>query len=47
MGKGMRGGDTGERDEGRELWGMGRGERTMGKGTRGENCGETSEGSGL
>ena len=47
MVKGMRGGDCGERDEGRGHWGKGRGERTVGNGTRVENCGETSEGRGL
>ena len=39
MGKGMRGGDCGERDEGRGLWGKG-----CRKWMRGGNCAERDEG---
>ena len=39
MGKGMQGGDCGERDAGRRLWGKGCREGTVGKGMRGLGIG--------
>ena len=44
MGKGMRVGDCGERDEGRGLWGKGCGKGTVGKGMRVGDCGERDVG---
>ena len=47
MGKGMRVGDCGEQDEGRELWGKGCGEGTVGKVMQEGDCRERDEGRGL
>ena len=47
MGKGMRGGDCGERDEGRGLWGKGFREETVGNGMQGGDCEERDSGRGL
>ena len=47
MGKGMWGGDCGQRDEGRELCEKGSGEGTAKKVIRGGDCGERDKDRGL